>query len=407
MERVFIVGAKRTAIGSFQGSLAKVSAAELGKIVAKEVLTQGKVAKEDINEVIFGQALPAGQGQGVARQIAIKAGIPESTPASSVNMVCGSGLKAVINGYASILSGMNDVVLAGGVESMSQAPHLLPAKARTGIKMGNIEVEDHLLKDGLTDAFSQEHMGLTAENIAEKYSISRKDQDEYAYHSQEKAMKAQEDGAFEEEIVPVTIQTRAGEKTVTEDEYINYKTSPEKLANLRPAFKKDGSVTAGNASGINDGASATLIVSERFLKKHHLTPLAEIVTVGQGGVNPQIMGMGPIPAIKAALERAELSLTDIDVLELNEAFAAQSIGVVEELAKIENISADTIYSKTNLNGGAIALGHPIGASGNRILVTLLYLMKKQNLPYGLASLCIGGGMGTSIIVKKLDGSEDI
>lgn len=402
MERVFIVAAKRTAIGSFQGVLSNVSATELGVTVVKGVLEQSRVPGEDVDEVIFGHVLSAGQGQGVARQISIHGGIPETIPASSVNMVCGSGLKSVIDGYASIRSGMNDVVLAGGVESMSQAPHLLPYRTGTGFKMGNINVEDYLLKDGLTDAFSGIHMGITAENIAEKYKITRQAQDEFAYKSQEKAIKAQDKGAFEEEIVPVRIKTRSGEEDIIIDEYPNRNTSLDKLERLRPAFKKHGTVTAGNASGINDGASGSLIVSESYLKEHQLQPLAEIIAVGQGGIDPQIMGMGPLVAIKDALEMANLEFKDIDIIELNEAFAAQSIGVIEELARKEKITAEEIYKKTNINGGAIALGHPIGASGNRILVTLLHLMKNKDSKYGLASLCIGGGMGVSIIVKRPD-----
>lgn len=400
MERVFIVGAKRTAIGSFQGALSSVSAAELGAEVTKSVLEQAQVSGKSVDEVIFGNALPAGQGQGVARQISIHANIPSSIPASGVNMVCGSGLKSVMNGYASIAAGLNNVVLAGGVESMSQAPHLLPPKIRNGIKMGGFEVEDHMLKDGLTDAFSHEHMGVTAENIAEKYSISREEQDGFAYESQQKAIKAQDAGAFKEEIVPITVKSRYVEEVVDADEYINRSTSLEKLAKLRPVFKKDGTVTAGNASGLNDGASAVLIVSESYLKAHDLEPLAEIVSIGQGGVNPDIMGMGPVSAIEEALRRVDLSLSDMDVIELNEAFAAQSIGVVNELARNTGVDAADIYEKTNINGGAIALGHPIGASGNRVLVTLLHLMKKRESQYGLASLCIGGGMGVSMILKK-------
>lgn len=401
MEKVYIVGAKRTAIGSFQGSLASVSAAELGTVVAKEVLSQAGIKPESVDEVIFGNALPAGQGQGVARQIAIQAGLPDTIPASGVNMVCGSGLKSVMNGFASIKAGLNNVVLTGGVESMSQAPHLMPAKTRSGIKMGGFQVEDHMLKDGLTDAFSSNHMGITAENIAEKYQISREAQDEYAYQSQQKAIKAQEQGLFEAEIAPVTVQSRRGDLIVTEDEYINHNTSLEKLSSLRAAFKKDGTITAGNASGLNDGASATLIVSESYLKEHNLTPIAEIVSIGQGGVDPQIMGMGPVTAIQDALKRADLSLAEMDILELNEAFAAQSIGVVEELAAKKNLTAEEIYQRTNLNGGAIALGHPIGASGNRVLVTLLHILKNKQAQYGLASLCIGGGMGVAMVVKTI------
>lgn len=401
MEKVYIVGAKRTAIGSFQGSLASVSAAELGTVVAKEVLSQAGIKPESVDEVIFGNALPAGQGQGVARQIAIQAGLPDTIPASGVNMVCGSGLKSVMNGFASIKAGLNNVVLTGGVESMSQAPHLMPAKTRSGIKMGGFQVEDHMLKDGLTDAFSSNHMGITAENIAEKYQISREAQDEYAYQSQQKAIKAQEQGLFGAEIAPVTVQSRRGDLIVTEDEYINHNTSLEKLSSLRAAFKKDGTITAGNASGLNDGASATLIVSESYLKEHNLTPIAEIVSIGQGGVDPQIMGMGPVTAIQDALKRADLSLAEMDILELNEAFAAQSIGVVEELAAKNNLTAEEIYQRTNLNGGAIALGHPIGASGNRVLVTLLHILKNKQAQYGLASLCIGGGMGVAMVVKTI------
>jgi len=401
MEKVFIVGAKRTAIGSFQGALARVSARDLGATVSKEIIEQTGIAKEDVNEVIFGNALPAGQGQGVTRQIAIEAGLSDTIPASGVNMVCGSGLKAVMNGYASILTGMNEVVLAGGVESMSQAPHMMPPKTRKGIKMGNFEVEDHMLKDGLTDAFSQEHMGITAENVAEKYNITREDQDNFAYNSQQKAIQAQNNGAFADEIVPVTVKSRRGKEIVNQDEYINRNSSLEKLGQLRPAFKKEGTVTAGNASGLNDGASATMLVSESYLKAHDLTPLAEIVAVGQGGVDPQIMGMGPIPAIQHVLEQTDLTLDDMDVIELNEAFAAQSVAVLNELAEKTGVDAQEIYDKTNLNGGAISLGHPIGASGNRILVTLLHLMKNRESNYGLASLCIGGGMGVSMILKKI------
>lgn len=400
MERVFIVGAKRTAIGSFQGGLASVSAAELGATVAREVLKQAGVSGDKVDEVIFGNALPAGQGQGVARQIAIHAGIPDTVAASGVNMVCGSGLKSVMNGYVSILSGMNHVVLAGGVESMSQAPHLLPSRVRKGVKMGGFEVEDHMLKDGLTDSFSHEHMGVTAENIAEKYNISREDQDTFAYESQQKAIKAQDNGEFEDEIVPVTVKSRFGEEVVEADEYINRTTTVEKLGKLRPAFKKGGSVTAGNASGLNDGASATLIVGESYMKEHGLEPIAEIYAIGQGGIDPYIMGMGPVSAIEDTLRRADLRLQDMDIIELNEAFASQSIGVINKLAKNADMKPEDIYNRTNINGGAIALGHPIGASGNRVLVTLAYLMKKNQSQYGLASLCIGGGMGVSMILKK-------
>lgn len=400
MNKVFIVAAKRTAIGSFQGGLSTVSAAEMGAEVSKALFKQAGISAEATDEVIFGNALPAGQGQGVARQIAIQAGVPASVPASGVNMVCGSGLKSVMNAYLSIFSGMSQVILAGGVESMSQAPHLMPARVRTGIKMGNFQVEDHMLNDGLTDAFSGEHMGVTAENIAEKYGITREKQDQFAYESQQKAIQAQDAGQFQEEIVPLTVQTRSGATVFDADEFINRSTSLERLAKLRPVFKKDGSVTAGNASGINDGASATLLVSEEYLRAHNLKPLAEVIGIGQSGIDPSIMGMGPVQSMENALKQADLSLAEIDVLELNEAFSAQSIGVIEELAKKTGYSAADLYKKTNINGGAIALGHPIGASGNRVLVTLLHLMKNRESTYGLASLCIGGGMGVSMVVKK-------
>lgn len=402
MKKVFIVAAKRTAIGSFLGDLSTVSAAEMGAEVSKALFKEAGVETTEVDEVIFGNALPAGQGQGVARQISIQAAIPETVPASGVNMVCGSGLKSVMNGYLSILAGMNEVVLAGGVESMSQAPHLMSARVRNGIKMGNFEVEDHMLKDGLTDAFSGDHMGITAENIAEKYGITREAQDEFAYRSQQKAIKAQESGQFKEEIVPITVKSRVGDTVIDADEYINRSTNIEKLAKLRPVFKKDGSVTAGNASGINDGASAVLLVSEDYLKEHKLKPLAEIIGIGQSGINPSIMGMGPVQSIENALKQAKLDLKEIDVLELNEAFASQSIGVIEDLARKTDQSITEIYKKTNVNGGAIALGHPIGASGNRVLVTLLHIMKSRKSNYGLASLCIGGGMGVSMVLKKLD-----
>lgn len=402
MKRVFIVAAKRTAIGSFQGSLSTVSAARMGAEVVQALLKESGVAASEIEEVIFGNALPAGQGQGIARQISIQAGLPASVPASGVNMVCGSGLKSVMNAYLSIQSGMADVILAGGVESMSQAPHLMPPKVRTGIKMGSFEVEDHMLKDGLTDAFSGEHMGTTAENIAQQYEITREAQDEFAYQSQQRAIKAQDSGQFKEEIVPITVETRAGEVVVDNDEFINRSTSLAKLAKLRPVFKQGGSVTAGNASGINDGASATLLVSEDYLRKHNLTPLVEIIAIGQSGIDPALMGMGPVQSIENVLKQADLSLGEIDVLELNEAFAAQSIGVIEELAQKTGQLASELYNKTNINGGAIALGHPIGASGNRVLVTLLHLMKKRESRYGLASLCIGGGMGVSMVIKRIE-----
>ena len=316
-------------------------------------------------------------------------------------MVCGSGLKAVMNGYNDILAGDAELVLAGGTEVMSNAGFVLPGTVRSGIKMGNISAIDHMVNDGLTDAFNNYHMGITAENIAEKYNISREAQDEFAIQSQTKAIAAVDGGKFVDEITPVEIVTRKETIIFKDDEYPNRTTSLEKLAKLRPAFKKEGTVTAGNASGINDGASFVLLASEEKMKELGLTPMAEVIAVGQGGVDPAIMGMGPVPAIRAALKKANLKLSDIELLELNEAFAAQSLGVIGELINEHGVSREWIAERTNLWGGAIALGHPIGASGNRILTTLVHGLIREKKTMGLASLCIGGGMGTAIIVKRV------
>lgn len=402
MKKVYIAGAKRTPVGSFLGNLSKVSASDLAKTAIEGTLNQAKVNVEDIDEVALGNVLSAGQGQGVARQASIKAGIPKNIPAYSINMVCGSGLKSVMNAFQSIRADESNVVVAGGTESMSQAPFLIPSKSRTGHKMGNMQTIDHMVYDGLTDAFEGYHMGVTAENLAKDFEISREAQDEFAYGSQGKAIAAQDAGNFKDEIVPVTYSTRKGEVTVEDDEYINRSTSLDKMSQLRPAFDKEGTVTAATSSGINDGASATLLVSEDYLNENKLEPLVEILTIGQAGVDPSRMGMGPVPAIQNALQKSNLSFEDIDILELNEAFASQSLAVVKDLAKEFDVSEESILEKTNLNGGAIALGHPIGASGNRILVTLIYLMKKKGLKYGIASLCIGGGMGVAVLVKNPD-----
>ncbi len=399
VKRVFIVSAKRTPIGSFLGSLKNTSASDLGAILVKNIITETKINPADIDEVIVGNILPAGQGQGVARQVALKGGVPMEVPAYSLNIACGSGMKAVMNALTSIRAGYSNLVIAGGVESMSGSPYLLPADTRTGHKMGDFKVIDHMIHDALTDAFDDIHMGITAENIAEKYGITREKQDAFAAESQRKAIEAIDEGRFKEEIVPVTVKIGKEEVAFDTDEYPNRKTNLEKLGKLRPAFKKDGSVTAGNASGINDGGSMMLIASEEALEKYNLTPIAEIIGIGQGGVDPKVMGLGPTPAIRHALKDANLSLKDIDVLELNEAFAAQSLGVVHELSLEHGMSEQEILNKTNPNGGAIALGHPVGASGNRIMVTLLHEMKKEQL--GLASLCIGGGMGTAVILKRI------
>ena len=401
MNKVYIVAAKRTALGSHLGSLKNISASDMGAAVIKALLDQTKFNPEHIDEVMMGNILPAGQGQGVARQCSIKAGIPVSVPAYGVNMVCGSGMKSVMNAYVEIKAGVSQVIIAGGTENMSSAPYLLPKEVRTGVKMGDITMRDHMLADALWDAFDGQHMGVSAENIAMKYNITREEQDAFAYESQMKAIKAVDANVFADEIVPMEVKN--GRETVIfdKDEYPNRKTDLEKLGNLRPAFKKDGTVTAGTSSGINDGASAVMVVSEEALLKYNLKPLVEIIGIGQGGVEPSLMGLGPTPAIRNALKMAKLKLAEIDVLELNEAFAAQSLGVMHELVQEHDISKEELLAKTNPNGGAIALGHPVGASGNRILVTLVNEMLKMDVTYGLASLCIGGGMGTAIIVKKV------
>ena len=332
--------------------------------------------------------------------MAIKAGIPETVCAHSVNMVCGSGLRTVMEGVMSIQTGFNDIVVAGGVESMSGAPYLIPANTRTGNKMGDFKVVDHMIYDALTDAFDNIHMGITAENIADKYGITREMQDEFAYASQTKAIAAVDSGRFKDEIVPVEVKLRKEVVTFDTDEHPNRKSNPEKLAKLRPAFKKDGTVTAGNASGINDGASFVLLASEEAVEKYNLTPICEIVGIGQGGVDPKVMGLGPTPAIRHALQNANMKLDEIELVELNEAFAAQSLGVIHELVEEHGIDREAFMAKTNVNGGAIALGHPVGASGNRILVSLIHEMVKRNAKTGLASLCIGGGQGTAVIVKR-------
>jgi acetyl-CoA C-acetyltransferase len=400
MKKVYIVAARRTAIGKFMGSLSPFTPGELGAMVIKEVVKDAGIKPESVDTVIVGNILSAGQMQGVARQCSVKAGIPVEVPAYSINMVCGSGMKAVMNGYSGILSGMADIVIAGGTESMTNAGFILGGSLRGGVKMGNVQAVDHMVCDGLTDAFNNYHMGITAENVAELYGITREEQDGFSYASQVKAIKAVDSGAFSKEIVPVQIVTKKETVIFDKDEYPNRATTPEKLAALKPAFKKDGTVTAGNSSGINDGASFVILCSEEAVKKQGLKPLAEIIAVGQGGVDPKIMGMGPVPAIRMALNNAAMKLSDMDLIELNEAFAAQSLGVIKELQKEHGVTREWIDERCNINGGAIALGHPIGASGNRIIVTLLHEMAEKGKNIGLASLCIGGGMGTAVILKR-------
>jgi acetyl-CoA C-acetyltransferase len=401
MEKVFIVDGLRSPIGSFLGSLKSLGAPKLGALVIKALLEKSGVNGKIVDEVIAGNVLSAGAGMGVGRQASVGAGIPIEVPAYSLNILCGSGMKAILNAVSEIRGGEAGIVVAGGVESMSNAPFLAPAKIRQGFKMGDLVLEDHMLKDGLTDSFNNYHMGITAENVAEKYGISREAQDEFAFASQQKAIKAVDAGEFKDEILPLEITEGKNSFTFDTDEYPNRTTNAEKLAKLRPAFKSDGTVTAGNASGINDGACFFVIAGEEAVKKHGLTPRAEIVAGGIGGVDPKVMGLGPVPAIGSALKKAGLKLSDMEYIELNEAFAAQSLGVIRELSGIHGESEKSIIERCNVNGGAIALGHPLGASGARITVTLLNLLKKRNARYGLASLCIGGGMGTAIIIKHI------
>lgn len=401
MKNVYIIAAKRTAIGKFLGGLSSMSAAMMGAEVIKSVVAESCVKAEVIDEVIVGNVLMAGNKQGIARQAAINGGIPQEVPAYGINMICGSGMKSVMLGYANILAGLSNVVLAGGTESMSNAGYVLPGSVRNGVKMGDFQAIDHMICDGLTDGFTGVHMGITAENIAAKYGITREEQDKFSYTSQQRAIAAIDGGRFKDEIVPMNIVSRKETVIFDTDEFPNRGSNPDKLANLKPAFKKDGTVTAGNASGINDGASFVMLASEEAVKEYGLKPLARIIGVGQGGVDPQTMGMGPVPAIANALKNADLKLTDIDIIELNEAFAAQSLGVISELCKQHGVTREWIDEHTNLNGGAIALGHPIGASGNRITVSLVHELKRSGKRYGLASLCIGGGMGTAVVIEKI------
>lgn len=401
MSKVYIVDAKRSPIGKFLGELSTVPPSQLAGQVIKSIIETNNLNARNVDEVILGNVLPAGQGQGIARQASIHANIPFEVPAYSVNIICGSGMKTVMTAYSQIKSGIGDLILAGGVEVMSQAPYVTETIIRTGSKMGSMSLKDSLVADGLTDAFNNYHMGITAENIAQKYSITRHMQDEFAFKSQQKAINAIDNGRFEDEIVPIEVKTRKGSVIVDTDEYPNRNTSLEAISKLRPAFKKDGTVTAGNASGINDGASIVLVASEKAVKEYGLKPIAELISVGQGGVDPSVMGLGPVPAVKDALERANMKLEEIDLIELNEAFAAQSLGVIEALKENHNVDDDWFEERTNVNGGAIAIGHPLGASGARIITTLLHEMKKRELKHGLASLCIGGGMGTCVIVKLI------
>jgi acetyl-CoA C-acetyltransferase len=388
-----ILSAVRTAIGSFQGTLAPLSAVDLGAAVVRASLERAGVAAERVDEVILGNVLQAGLGQNPARQAAVRAGIPHEVPAMTINKVCGSGLQAVMLAAQAIRAGDGEWFVAGGMESMTNAPYLVPA-ARSGLRMGDGVLVDSMIRDGLWCAFCDVHMGITAENIAERYGITREEQDRFAAWSQAKAQQAIEAGRFREEIIPLDVPGRKGEtRRFDTDEFPRFGTTVETLSKLRPAFRKDGTVTAGNASGINDGAAALVVASESAAAAAGLTPIARIVSWASAGVDPDVMGLGPIDATRRALAKAGLTLADIDLVEANEAFAAQAIAVAREL--------EIPDEKLNVNGGAIALGHPIGASGARILVTLLNELKRRRARYGLATLCIGGGQGVAMVVERL------
>ena len=393
MKEVVIVSAVRTPIGAFNGGLASFSAAELGAMTIAEAVKRAQLQPGQVDEVIFGNVLQAGLGQNVARQCAIKAGIPVAAPSFTVNKVCGSGLKTVNLAAQALMLDDAEIVVAGGTESMSQAPYVLDSKARWGYRMGNAKVVDVMVNDGLWCAFNDYHMGITAENVAAQFGITREAQDQLAFESQSKAVKAIDSGCFKKEILPVVIKGKKGDIVFDTDEYPKRDAAYEKLAALKPAFKKDGTVTAGNASGINDGSAALVLMTADKAKALGLQPLARILGYGSGGVDPSIMGMGPVPATRKALAKAGLKIEDLDLIEANEAFAAQFLAVGKELG--------WPAEKVNIHGGAIALGHPIGASGARILVTLLHGLAEQNKKIGLATLCIGGGQGCATIVERL------
>ncbi len=393
MTDVVIVSAARTGVGKFGGSLAKIPAPELGAAVVRAVLERAGVKPEQVSEVIMGQVLAAGSGQNPARQALIKAGLPSAVPGMTINKVCGSGLKAVMLAANAVISGDADIVVAGGQENMSAAPHVLPG-SRDGFRMGDAKLVDTMIIDGLWDVYNQYHMGITAENVAKEYGITREEQDKFAALSQNKAEAAQKSGRFDDEIIPIEIPQRKGEPLrFTSDEFVRHGVTAESLASLKPAFSKEGTVTAANASGLNDGAAAVLVMSAKKAEALGLTPLARIKAYANAGVDPKVMGIGPVPASRRCLERAGWSVGDLDLMEINEAFAAQALAVHKQMGW------DT--SKINVNGGAIAIGHPIGASGCRILVTLLHEMQKRDAKRGLASLCIGGGMGVALAVERI------
>lgn len=392
MTEIYIIDAKRTAVGCFNGSLSSIPAHNLGSLIIENLVLNNKLDPSLISEVIMGQVLTSGQGQNPARQAALNANLPHEVPAWTINQVCGSGLRAVALGAQSILSGDSSIVIAGGQENMSMAPHAI--HMRNGHKFGDIKLIDLMMKDGLIDAFSLCHMGVTAENLSKKYNISRQEQDELAKNSQNKAETAQKNNRFIEEILPISLKKKEGEVLFKNDEFVRFGTTIESLSKLRPAFDKEGSVTAGNASGINDGAAALLLMSKEKAEALNLKPMAKIISYAHAGVEPSIMGIGPVLAVKKALSKANWNINDLDLIESNEAFAAQAIAVNKELGWDTN--------KINVNGGSIAIGHPIGASGTRILVTLLHEMTKRDLKKGLATLCVGGGMGVAICIEKIN-----
>ncbi|MCW3806849.1 acetyl-CoA C-acetyltransferase [Plebeiibacterium marinum] len=393
MKEIYIIDAARTAIGTFGGTLSSIPSVQLGATIVTELLKRNGLTGSEVDEVLMGCVLQAGQGQNIARQIAIKSGIPIEKTAMTINMVCGSGLRSVALAAQSIIAGDSELIIAGGAENMSMAPYLLP-EARTGYRMGDGTIVDSMVHDGLTDIFNHYHMGITAENLAEKYNLTRQEQDAFAALSQNKAEKAIKDGRFNDEIIPVEIPQRKKDPIIFKhDEFVRMGVTAESLAKLRPAFKKDGTVTAANASGINDGAAAVIVADKEVCEKYKLKPMVKIVSYAWHGTDPSIMGIGPVEAVKKALIKANWKLNDVELIEANEAFASQSLAVMREL----NINPEI----TNVNGGAIALGHPIGASGTRILTTLIHEMKKRKVKKGLATLCIGGGMGIAMCVENI------
>ena len=399
MKKTYIVEAKRSAIGSFGGTLKDLPATDIAAAVSGAVMERAGISPENVDEMVLGQVLQAGTGMGPGRQVSIKAGIPVEKPAYVLNMLCSSGMKAVMTARADILLGEAELVLSGGMENMSAAPFLLPV--RWGQRLGTVNTEDHILSEGLTDVFNNYHMGITAENIARKHNISREQQDAFALESQKRAAEAAKTGRFKDEIVPIEIRSRKGSFLFETDEHIRSDASAESLSRLRPAFDPQGTVTAGNASGINDGAAILLVASESAVERYSLKPLVEIVAAAQTGIDPAFMGLGPVSGVSSVLGKASLTLKNVDLIELNEAFAAQSLGVIRELSAEHAVAEEWIRERCNVNGGAIALGHPLGASGARIIVTLIHEMIQSGVETGLASLCAGGGMSSAIILRRV------